>query len=79
MNILSVYWSVFSICIIIGVVVSNGYAQKRIDEKYSYPPMYVGEDCHLNEPYWIKHPTIDVVIRNPLYTNKYGGLKRDSK
>lgn len=83
MSLLLISFGVFLICIFVAII-ANDCTSKRISEKYDYPPMYVcagvGVDgWRLNEPYWIKFSPDGRFVKNPLYINKYGGLKEDYK
>ena len=40
----------------------------------SYPAMYVGEDWHLNEPFWICPKLEGQPFKNPKYIGEYGQL-----
>ena len=39
--------------------------------KLSFPAMYVGEDWHLNEPFWIED-NFGKPYKNPKYIGQYG-------
>lgn len=47
--------------------------------KVSWPAMYIGDDWHVNEPFWIKHEKDGQLIRNPKYEGSYGMLNEEGQ